>query len=77
MNFFQEQPCWANIIYYELNSKVGEVYQCHSSNVIVDGFTSPRNGLNQFCLGQLSNVNCNSTIHNTRFHISKDTNDYI
>lgn len=74
---FQEQPCWASIAYYELNSRVGEVYQCHSPHVVVDGFTNPRNDLNRFCLGQLSNVNRNSTIENTRRHIGKGMNIVI
>lgn len=41
--------------------------------MVVDGFTNPRNDLNRFCLGQLSNVNRNSTIENTRRHIGKGT----
>ncbi|XP_060849966.1 protein mothers against dpp-like [Rhopalosiphum padi] len=73
---YQEQPCWASIAYYELNSRVGEVYQCHSPHVVVDGFTNPRNDLNRFCLGQLSNVNRNSTIENTRRHIGKGVQLY-
>jgi len=56
---------------------VGEVYQCHSPHVVVDGFTNPRNDLNRFCLGQLSNVNRNSTIENTRRHIGKGMNIII
>ncbi len=38
----------------------------------VDGFTNPSTLNNsRFCLGQLSNVNRNSTIENTRRHIGK------
>jgi MAD (mothers against decapentaplegic) family protein 1 len=68
---FQEPDYWASIAYYELNSRVGEVYHCNSSTVTVDGFTNPSNNLDRFCLGQLSNVNRNSTIENTRRHIGK------
>jgi len=50
---------------------VGEQYFCHNSSVVVDGFTNPSNNLDRFCLGQLSNVNRNSTIENTRRHIGK------
>lgn len=53
------------------------MYQCHSPHVVVDGFTNPRNDLNRFCLGQLSNVNRNSTIENTRRHIGKGMNIII
>lgn len=39
--------------------------------MVVDGFTNPSNNLNRFCLGQLSNVNRNQTIENTRRHIGR------
>lgn len=68
---YQDQPFWASIAYYELNSRVGEVFHCNSTSVIVDGFTNPSNNSDRFCLGQLSNVNRNSTIENTRRHIGK------
>lgn len=47
--------------------------------VTVDGFTNPSanssdDGNGRFCLGQLSNVNRNSTIENTRQHIGKGEN---
>lgn len=68
---YQDQPFWASIAYYELNSRVGEIFHCNSTSVIVDGFTNPSNNSDRFCLGQLSNVNRNSTIENTRRHIGK------
>lgn len=37
----------------------------------MDGFTNPGREKNRFCLGQLTNVNRNSTIENTRRHIGK------
>jgi MAD (mothers against decapentaplegic) family protein 1 len=73
---YQEQPFWASIAYYELNCRVGEVFHCHSTSVIVDGFTNPSNNSDRFCLGQLSNVNRNSTIENTRRHIGKGVHLY-
>ncbi|KAJ8929950.1 hypothetical protein NQ314_017315 [Rhamnusium bicolor] len=75
---YQEQPCWASIAYYELNSRVGEVFHCSSTSVIVDGFTNPSNNKirSRFCLGQLSNINRNSTIENTRRHIGKGVHLY-
>ncbi|XP_025413593.1 protein mothers against dpp-like [Sipha flava] len=68
---YQEQASWASIAYYELNSRVGELFHCQSPVVVVDGFTNPSNNLNRFCLGQLSNVNRNQTIENTRRHIGR------
>ncbi|XP_047119743.1 protein mothers against dpp isoform X1 [Schistocerca piceifrons] len=68
---YQEPTFWASIAYYELNSRVGEIFHCQSNVIIVDGFTNPSNNSDRFCLGQLSNVNRNSTIENTRRHIGK------
>lgn len=69
---------WCNIAYYELNSRVGEIFHLKSNctDGYVDGFTnpgftSPNHTNNRFCLGQLSNVNRNSTIENTRRHIGQ------
>ncbi|XP_019877481.1 protein mothers against dpp-like [Aethina tumida] len=73
---YQEQPRWSTIAYYELNTRVGEVFNCYSSSVYVDGFTDPVNNTDRFCLGQLSNVNRNSTIENTRKHIGKGLHLY-
>ncbi|XP_073989237.1 mothers against decapentaplegic homolog 1 isoform X2 [Rhodnius prolixus] len=73
---YQEPPYWASIAYYELNCRVGEVFHCQSHTVIVDGFTNPSSNMNRFCLGQLSNVNRNSTIENTRRHIGKGVHLY-
>ena len=73
---YVEPQHWCSIAYYELNSRVGEVYHAKSkgekepSDVYVDGFTNPSMH-NRFCLGQLSNVNRNSTIENTRRHIGQ------
>lgn len=68
---FEEQQHWATIAYFELNVRVGEIYNCFNYEVTVDGFTNPQNNTNRFCLGQLSNVNRNSTIEHTRRHIGK------
>lgn len=73
---YQEPPYWASVAYYELNCRVGEVFHCNSHSVIVDGFTNPSNNSDRFCLGQLSNVNRNSTIENTRRHIGKGVHLY-
>lgn len=68
---YEEAQHWATIAYFELNVRVGEIYQCFNYEVTVDGFTNPQNNTNRFCLGQLSNVNRNSTIEQTRRHIGK------
>ena len=48
------------------------MYHAQASTIYVDGFTNPSvHNNNRFCLGQLSNVNRNSTIENTRRHIGK------
>lgn len=73
---YLEQDFWASIAYYELNQRVGEVFQCSSTSVVVDGFTNPSNNNSRFCLGQISNVNRNSTIENTRRHIGKGVHLY-
>ena len=69
--FPQEPKFWSSIAYYELNNRVGEVFHSSVTSVIVDGFTDPNNKSDRFCLGQLSNVNRNSTIESTRKHIGK------
>jgi len=68
---YEDTAFWCSVAYFELNSRVGEVYHAHSNNIFVDGFTNPSGNNNRFCLGQLSNVNRNSTIENTRRHIGK------
>lgn len=65
----EEPTHWCSIAYYELNSRVGEMFHATSKSIVIDGFTDPRNNNNRFCLGLLSNVNRNSTIENTRRHI--------
>uniref|UniRef100_A0A0B7AN79 SMAD family member n=1 Tax=Arion vulgaris TaxID=1028688 RepID=A0A0B7AN79_9EUPU len=61
---YQEPHYWCNIVYYELNNRVGEQFQASSNSIVVDGFTDPSR-TDRFCLGLLSNVNRNSTIENT------------
>jgi len=73
---YQEPVYWCSIAYYELDSRVGEVFHAQSHSIIVDGFTNPDNKSDRFCLGQLSNVNRNSTIENTRRHIGKGVHLY-
>ena len=68
---YHEPAYWCNVAYYELNSRVGEMFNASVSSIVVDGFTDPSNNSDRFCLGLLSNVNRNSTIENTRRHIGR------
>lgn len=73
---YQEPQYWCSIVYYELNNRVGEAFHASQTSIVVDGFTDPSNNADRFCLGLLSNVNRNSTIENTRRHISKGVHLY-
>jgi hypothetical protein len=44
---YEEPPYWCSIAYYELNSRVGEIYHAQSNNIYVDGFTNPANHTNR------------------------------
>ncbi|CAL1526176.1 unnamed protein product [Lymnaea stagnalis] len=72
---YQELDHWCNIVYYELNSRVGEQFRASCNSVTVDGFTDPSH-VGRFCLGILSNVNRNSTVENTRRHIGRGVHLY-
>lgn len=70
-----EPEYWANVAYYELNHRVGEQFRCNTNSysLTIDGFTHPScNTSNRFCLGQLSNVNRNSTVSVTDQFESED-----
>ena len=73
MSSSKNEGFFAKIQYYELSSRVGEIFNVKSdcTDFYVDGFTSPNQANNRFCLGQLSNINRNSTIENTRRHIGQ------
>ncbi|EDS42854.1 conserved hypothetical protein [Culex quinquefasciatus] len=73
---FQEPPYWADIAYYEMSTRVGEVFHCKSNSIVVDGFTNPSNKSDRFCLGQLSNVRRDSNIESTRCHIGQGVQLY-
>lgn len=71
----QETLNWCSIVYYELNMRIGEIFNTSSKDVFVDGYTNPCN-LNgrRFCLGMFSNINRNSTTENCRKHIGRGKN---
>lgn len=76
---YQQPKMWCSIMYYELNTRVGEKFEAPegTTSIVVDGFTDPANNNERFCLGLLSNVNRNSTIENTRKHIGKGVHIYM
>ncbi|CAD5115617.1 unnamed protein product [Dimorphilus gyrociliatus] len=73
---YKEHQHWCSIVYYELNNRVGETFSATQPSVVVDGFTDPSNNADRFCLGQLSNVNRNPTMENTRRRIGKGVHLY-
>ena len=69
---YQEPLNWCSIVYYELNQRIGEVFNAACSKIYVDGYTNPCNNWGRrFCLGMFSNVNRNPTIENCRNHIGR------
>ncbi|KAF5308948.1 hypothetical protein FQR65_LT00030 [Abscondita terminalis] len=67
----QEQPVWASIIYYERTRRIGEVFYCRNTSIIVDGFTDPNRNNDRFCLGHFTNVYRDSLTENTLERIGK------
>lgn len=52
------QPYWCSISYYEMKTRVGEMFHVAATvnSVTIDGYTDPSSA-QRFCLGVLSNVN--------------------
>ncbi|CAB3403550.1 unnamed protein product [Caenorhabditis bovis] len=67
----RKPKAWAQVSYFELNSRVGDMYKLVNPTVIIDGFTDPSNSNDRICLGQITNVNRNTTIELTRMHIGR------
>uniref|UniRef100_A0A915KM83 Mothers against decapentaplegic homolog n=1 Tax=Romanomermis culicivorax TaxID=13658 RepID=A0A915KM83_ROMCU len=73
-----EPENWCAISYYELNSRVGEMFNVprRKNTVTIDGFTDPTE--NRFCLGRFNNVTRSINVQKTRDSIGKGirlTND--
>ncbi|RZB39929.1 MH2 domain containing protein [Asbolus verrucosus] len=65
------KPPWATITYYELTSRVGESFKCHSNTVYVDGHTNPDKNkhLRRFRLGDVTNPGRSFDVINVRKQI--------
>jgi len=68
---YVEPESWCSIVYYELNTRVGEEFRVSSRVVTVDGFTDPTKREDRICLGLLSNVNRNASIEFTRQQVGR------
>jgi hypothetical protein len=66
---------WCSIVYYELNQRVGEVFNATSNNVTIDGYTMPRSSHgHRFSLGMFSNTSRTPAVESCRRHIGKGIN---
>lgn len=72
---YSETQYWCSISYYELNTRIGEIYRASQDTVAVDGFTDPSSS-ERFCLGLLSNINRNSVVEQTRKNIGRGVRLY-
>lgn len=73
----EKQLYWADIAYYELNSRVGGSFPCRKQSIIVDGSIDTTDSLSKFCLGQLKNLNRPPSVENSRKHIGKGLHLYM
>lgn len=62
---YVEPENWTSISYYELEAKVGEIYQALRPSITIDGFTDPSNA-ERFCVGLLTNVARNTSVNTVR-----------
>lgn len=71
-NHQQLLPSWCTINYYEYSQKVGGQFRASSSQIFVDGYTSPyKNFTNRFSLGLLENVKRHTGVESVRASIGR------
>ena len=70
---YEESPNWCTVSYWELTTRVGEIFESTGGKFTIDGLTNPLANIDKTCfsLGQLTNVIRNTVIENTRIHIGK------
>ena len=68
---YEEPVHWCSIAYYELNHRVGELFEASRSDVVIDGFTDPSVSADRFSVGCLSNIYRTAAVESTRRHIGK------
>ena len=69
--YYKEPSNWCSVAYYELSTRLSEIFYSQGNTILIDGFTNPGLDTNRFCLGQISNINRNSSIERTRRHIGQ------
>lgn len=68
---------WCSISYYELNSRIGEMFHASTNDLFIDGYTNPCNTYGKrLCLGMFSNINRNASVENCRKHIGRGVHIY-
>ena len=68
---YEEPKHWCSIAYYELNHRVGELFEASRSDVVIDGFADPSVSADRFSVGHLSNIYRTAAVENARRHIGK------
>lgn len=68
---YEELDNWADIAYYEYNTRVGDVHHSHSQCIIIDGFSNPLDNTSRFSIGKLINPSRHPLSESIRKHIGK------
>ncbi|XP_044001639.1 mothers against decapentaplegic homolog 5-like [Aphidius gifuensis] len=68
---YEELDNWADIAYYEYNTRVGDVHHSHSQCIIIDGFSNPMDNTSRFSIGKLINPSRHPLSESIRKHIGK------